>query len=537
MLSEFPESRSSLNRNNMRPLLFFLFSTLLTLSATSIFAADIHTREALAAHQYLNQVRIKAGLPVFKWNSALQRSARNHAVYISGNRIISHFEKQGHRFFTGIQPGDRAIVQGYHSHSVTENFSSGQKDSQESIDGLMSAIYHRFGFLDLRMNEIGIALAPFEDGFTFVYNMGNEQLNQTCKTTVFKGNEPYYQDICRDLKKVSANKIDRVRQEILQEAPPIVIWPPDGMSAVPLVFYEEIPDPLPNQSVSGYPISIQFNPVYYQDVIVSGFALYQVKGGERLEVSPVHLLRSRNDPNRKLEKNQFALFPLNRLKWGKHYQAEVLFDHQHQKKRLTWDFYTKRMDYPLFEISSKGEVLRVKTEKTYAFHIKPELDLPYIKDLQWEAPATVQVDVKWEDKNTIMIRLAGESCQSVNFIVNRSREFQVQINRQDNLHPNHDYSKLSAESCVRDQNRRKEGFLISGKGETLNLRSGREYWVEINSSNNETAEIRLRYPDKMQVDIKHLTRNIIKIKLLGIPGQRAEFLLQNNRSFQVMLVE
>ncbi|MBU2515355.1 CAP domain-containing protein [bacterium] len=522
----------------MRFLSLFLLTCLLISSAEKSVADEFLSREALFAHQYINQIRTRAGLPIFGWNPVLQQSAHNHAVYISGNQVITHFEKQGNRFFTGVQSGDRAIAQGYYTHSVTENFSSGQRDSLESIDGLMSAIYHRFGFLDFSMNEIGIALVPSREGYTFVYNMGNEQLNQTCKTTTFSGNEPYYQDICRDSRKISVATIEQVKSKTLQNAPSIVIWPPDRMSGVSPVFYEEIPDPLPNQSVSGYPVSIQFNPAYYQDVKVTAFTLYEFNGRSQAEVSPVYLLHSRNDPNRKFEENQYALFPLHRLQWGKHYQAEVQFDHQRHKKKITWRFFTKEMLHPLFEISAQSELLAVKPGKTYAVHIRPEFGLPYIRDLQWEAPVSVQVDVKWEDKNTILLNLSGESCQAVRFIVERNRYFQVQIDQQDNLNPEHQYSqKKSALSCLRDQNGEKEGFLIDGKGEILNLLSGREYWVEVNSPNDETAGIRLHYPEKMQVEIKHLTRNVIKIKLSGAPGQRADFLLQNNRSFQVMLVE
>ena len=37
------------------------------------------------------------------------------------------------------------------------------------------------------------------------------------------------------------------------------------MKNTPTVFYEEHPDPLPGIGVSGYPISISFNPYYFKN--------------------------------------------------------------------------------------------------------------------------------------------------------------------------------------------------------------------------------------------------------------------------------
>lgn len=493
--------------------------------------------ETRAAFQYLNDIRRQAGMIPFFENEILARSAMNHALYLNENRVISHFQATDRPYYTGKTPGDRAVYEGYELFNVTENFSSGQKNSLESIDGLMGAIYHRFGFLDFSKNEVGIALQRHKQGYTFVYNMGNRALNQFCRYAIDTKHGAYYQDMCRVTRHIPAETVDQLELTTMRENASIVVWPFQGASDVSPVFYEEIPDPLPNLSVSGYPISIQFNPAHYHDVAIHEFSLIEWDDGEPSEVRPVHLMHHRNDPNRKFTSLQFALFPLHRLKWGTRYQAEVEFETQDRRFKIDWTFKTKSIDVPLFVINGRGEVLNLTHNQTYAIHVPPSDRYPTIRNLNWEAPGTVHVNVTWEDKNTILLNLSGEPCHQVLFYLNDRREFSAQLADKSNLNDQQNYPKTSSLDCVLSATKKMQGFKISGQGEILQLQPGKTYWIEIDSPRHATATVKMHYSNQMQVQVKHLSRNMLKLSLDGKTGQSATFYLENEGYFKTILVD
>ena len=143
------------------------------------------------AYSYLNEIRRQAGMVTFSRQSALQEAAMNHADYLHRNRNKidlsqanqGHLEKKGFPGYTGRTPGERARHAGYPVIEVLENISSGENTSRASIDGLMSAIYHRFGFLDFGVNEVGIGIHQAEKNEIHVYNMGNSNVTAICRNT------------------------------------------------------------------------------------------------------------------------------------------------------------------------------------------------------------------------------------------------------------------------------------------------------------------------------------------------------------------
>jgi hypothetical protein len=404
--------------------------------------------EAQSAFQYLNKIRIESGMRPFAWNPILQQSALNHAIYLTKNNIISHLELKGYPYFTGDNPGERALVQGYDVRNVTENHSVGGNDPLESVDGLMGAIYHRFGFLDFTKNEIGIALSESRHGFNIVYNLGNEQLNQFCKYAIDTGEGPFYQGICKQTNKVPVNKVDALEYATAKENPPLVVWPADSATEISPVFYEEIPDPLPGIAVSGYPVSIQFNPAFFPLARLLQFRLFKLNGEEVTEIKAVHLLQKRNDPHHKLAEHEFALFPLNRFEWGTRYQAFVEYQHGKENGKKSWTFTTRRLPYPVFVVEANGNSLFLVPDRTYAIYIPPGDHYPYIEQLSVESPYTVHVAVNWEDKNTILLKMTGQRCQSVLMQLNGNRSFTVNLSRSDNLNRDHHYPKVSNSVCV-----------------------------------------------------------------------------------------
>ncbi len=405
------------------------------------------TMEARAAFKYLNQIREQAGMIPFKWNPILQRSSANHAGYLSKNRIITHVQNPAKIGYTGAYPSDRALREGYHARIVTENHSTGDGDSLASVDGLMGAIYHRFGFLDFSKDEIGIAITKADRGINVVYNMGNTRLNRFCETAPTLREGHYYQDFCKQAKRVAVNLVDKLEIQTKEKNPDIVVWPPKGGTEIPVVFYEEIPDPLPTLSVSGYPVSIQFNPVVYSNVKLLSFKLFEQKQEGWVEVEPFLTMQKSNDPNQKFSDGEFALFPLNRLEWGKEYQARARYQHDGRRFDYEWSFTTRKLSHPLFKIAAEGESLRVTSDKTYYVYIPPGNNRPFIRQLGVESPYSVQVNVDWEDRNTIRMSLSGHTCQPSRFQLDGGRTFTVTIAETDNQNDNQRYPKNKSNPC------------------------------------------------------------------------------------------
>ena len=325
--------------------------------------------EGIEARLYLNSLRQKAGLGAFYSNSELERAAAAHAAYLAMNGTEGHAELSSLPGFTGENPVQRAVAAGYSSRFVSENLSSGNLDFKDSVDGLFGAIYHRFGFLDPAMDEIGIAYAKDDGGRRiYVYDMGNYRINTLCRDDAFSGTGRYITGVCADKKR----KIDYFRYEKAlrmseRGSKEVTVWPYDGQVDVPPAFYEEIPDPLPEFSVSGYPISVIFNRAERGGVKITSFRLYD----ENSKEIPVFLMDEKSDPNHILEKNQFAIFPLERLEYATRYTASIHYVSKTKTQKMEWSFTTRSFDAPLLEVTSSEASFKIVPKKSYILYFKP----------------------------------------------------------------------------------------------------------------------------------------------------------------------
>ena len=142
--------------------------------------------DAADAYAYLNTLRRGLGLGELAPSPTLARAAESHARYLEQNRpaqgwaarVDAHAEAASRPGFTGEHPQARAVHAGYPHDAVSENVHTGAQDAREAIDGLMSGIYHRFGFLDPLLDQVGIGVC----GVSFVFKMGRRDLEALCVT-------------------------------------------------------------------------------------------------------------------------------------------------------------------------------------------------------------------------------------------------------------------------------------------------------------------------------------------------------------------
>jgi hypothetical protein len=381
------------------------------------------------AYAYLNQIRAKAGLTEFSRNAQLEIAAFNHANYLANNLIIGHYENQGIFGFTGVYPKDRTMNAGYRSTLVSENVSSGNVNSIDSIEKLMGAIYHRFGFLDLVHNEVGIGIAQISlqnPNSVYTYNMGNTEYNALCEGPAFSGVGHYYLNVCEPNIKIDATVFEKVKEKAMGNNPNIVVWPVNNDDDVPPAFFEEIPDPLPDYSVSGNPISIQFNPLVFTTVNITRFELYVAPNNS--QVHPTRLLSQKTDPNGKMSNLQYALFPLERLEWNTDYRVEVEYTSNLGEETLIWHFKTRDLGVPLFTVQGDNEEILISSDIfTFVVYVPPTVIFPKIGRINYLFPSKATIETLFEDGNTLWINLLGEIDQEILFNFSGERQFVVKI--------------------------------------------------------------------------------------------------------------
>jgi len=379
--------------------------------------------ERIEARTQLNRIREAMHMNALMQNESLNSAAQAHADYLVVNNESSHYEIAVHTDFTGIKPFERAFHAGYNVSHVSENLSTQHHDAKSSIDGLFSAIYHRFGFLSPSIDEIGVGVTQNEqnsDKSAFVYVMGNSELNRLCTLKSFNGSGKYIYKVCKNSEhRIAEKKFHNALNYNKQNNPQIIIYPYDGQEEISPAFYSEVPDPLPDHEVSGFPISIEFNDHFFKDVQLSSFKLFKKEGEEVINVL---LMDKSSDPHQKFTAKQYALFPLERLEYDTQYSAEVEYMSKNRTKKLTWTFKTKTPTEKLHIITEKEENLEIESGKSHIIYFKPLDAHDIVKNIQFPT----MVDIQFIDNNTLKLTLMSDDIDNFD-IVSDTRVLHIDV--------------------------------------------------------------------------------------------------------------
>lgn len=370
-----------------------------------------------SALTYLNSLRKKAGLPAFTAQSYLRAAASNHSDYmLQHGAAEGHSETEGKSGFTGEHPSSRTLYAGYASKNVSENISTGDQDAAESIDGLFAAIYHRFGFLSLIHDEVGIGISNNHRYYT--YDMGNSKLRKICSSDPsYNGYGSYYYGVCADeSKRIEGSKYKRARDYMKSSAPSLILWPAAKSRDIPPVFFQEIPDPLPDDSVTGYPVSVEFNDAKFATApTVESFTLSDSSGSE-LEI--LTIMDKENDPNRRFNAYKYALFPEKRLEWGSAYNVELTYIYESRQYTKAWCFQTRSLADKaerFYRIEGDNDVrLNVVAGKRYAIYVVPNDTNDILGGARYSySKERPQLD--YIDRNTFLVSLTGSDGEYAKF--------------------------------------------------------------------------------------------------------------------------
>ncbi len=356
--------------------------------------------EKMEAHSYLNSIRQSMGMIVLSENRQLSTAAQAHANYLVLNNESAHDEIPGHQAFTGRTPKERALKAGYDASFVSENLSTSNHSAKSSVNGLFSAIYHRFGFLDPSIDQVGVGVTEDpnnSDKNAFVYLMGNSELELLCHMSSFQGSGKYVYKVCRDPKhRIAEKKFNRALNYNKKHNPKIILYPYDGQTEVPPAFYNETPDPLPDYEVSGFPVSVVFNDYFFKKVRLESFKLFGPSGEE---VKEVRFMDRQNDPHGRFTAYQFAIFPLKRLEYNTRYRAEIIYRSKHGKEYLSWSFTTQRPTEKLHIIKAKEITLTLDPTLSHILYFHPLGPHDIINDVRFP----LDVDISFLDNHTLKL--------------------------------------------------------------------------------------------------------------------------------------
>ena len=356
---------------------------------------------------YLNEYRRGSGLSGLKQNQILSQAAKNHADYSAQNEYMGHDETAGRAKFSGADPVSRAIAAGYKSRHILENIAY-KNDFKEAVDGLFSAIYHRFAFLNLSVDEVGYALASKDKFNAFVFEMGNSRLSAFCaRGTSDTGVGRFYTNVCADKNlKIKDAKFDNFTGSMK----PYVKFP--DATAVTPYFSGEIPDPFPECKITANPVSIEFN-ANAGEVKFKDFEIF--KDGRKIQ--NLHIITSANDINSKFSSKQFAVFSREVFDFGAQYEAVFSYEQASarnqsaqnagsQVKQIKWSFKTKTPQNPYFD-ARDGDVLGVDADKTYEIFFRPKDCSDLMTRYVYSVSGFAEAQIKQSGTNTLSVKLKG----------------------------------------------------------------------------------------------------------------------------------
>ncbi|WP_354670201.1 CAP domain-containing protein [Janthinobacterium sp. SUN120] len=254
---------------------------------------------------WINYRRGQIGLAPLVRNSQIDNAALGHSNYLNSNNVVVHNQVKGKPGFTGETLYDRLTASGYGVTSVWGEVIAGVSTNSGfyMAENLITAVYHRFLIFEPVFKEGGAGAAVNNSGYAYF-------------TTDLAGNSRYGPGL---------------------PAGQIVSYPFDGQTKVATSFAsnEEEPDPVPNQDVVGYPISVHAN--FDATLSVTTFTVRQRGAGADLTVR----LLSKETDAVNTSRSVAAIIPLAPLLAATTYDVSFIGKVNGASVTRSWSFTTR----------------------------------------------------------------------------------------------------------------------------------------------------------------------------------------------------
>ena len=254
---------------------------------------------------WINYRRSQVGLTPLVRNSLIDTAALGHSNYLNSNSVVVHNQIKGKPGFTGATLYDRLTASGYGVTSVWGEVIAGVASNSGfyMAENLITAVYHRFLIFEPIFKEGGAGAAVNNSGYAYF-------------TTDLAGNSRYGPGL---------------------PTGQIVSYPFSGQTKVATSFSsnEEEPDPVPNQDVVGYPISVHAN--FDATLSVSAFTVRQRGAGADLTVR----LLSKETDAVNTSRSVAAIIPLAPLLAATTYEVSFIGKVNGADVTRSWSFTTR----------------------------------------------------------------------------------------------------------------------------------------------------------------------------------------------------
>ncbi len=288
----------------------------------------------------------------------------------------------------------------------------------------MTAIYHRFGFYSFTSDEMG-QYGTFDTTVAsgnniFVYNLGNSAFREECANSTYINETSVYFDYCQDPEQyIAVDTFNAIESAQIAKSAQLIIYPYPNAIDVPPAFFEEIPDPLGSYSMSGNPISYQFNPNIIDDISVLSFSLK--KEGTQEELAYI-TLNENNDPNSNLTDKQFVYFPQDRLDYATTYEISLVYKRSGlaSSKTVTSRFTTDALDARVIEIDERVATVNISTGEEVVFYFTADKNFPQnmcVSGYGYLLSSEASLNVETIDAVTYKLKLEGNA-ESFEFTLN-----------------------------------------------------------------------------------------------------------------------
>lgn len=253
---------------------------------------------------WFNYRRSQIGLAPLVRNGLIDNAALGHSNYLNSNNTVAHEQVVGKPGFTGVKLGDRLAKAGYVATSLQGEVIAGAANTSGFYlaEELITAIYHRFVIFEPLFKEGGAGAVVNNSGYAYF-------------TTDFAGSTSNGGGL---------------------PAGQVITYPFSGQLKVATRFSSdnESPDPVPNQDIVGYPISV--HATFGAPLGVTAFSVRQRGAGSDLAV---RLLKSDNDAHTPV--SAVAIIPLAPLNAGTTYDVSFIGKVSGVDVTRTWSFTTR----------------------------------------------------------------------------------------------------------------------------------------------------------------------------------------------------
>ena len=491
----------------------------------------------------VNRLRDLASLQRLRRNSALNRAAQGHANYIASTGTLGHLQSPGIAFY-GVNPGDRAVRAGYRARRVVEVASLGERNPTRAVQGFVDALYHRMGLFSLDTDQTGVSLVHGPQGTAVVVVAGTSSLVSLCRKAEKRkgrdrdkdefGDDLLYQRVvtggCAKVEGVDSEDWHGALARVRASGPALVVWPfPDAHGVRPVAKHE-VPSPMDLQGDYGYPISAQFNPARLGEVEVRAFELTDVSefGGGPVEA---RFFSRQQDPNNLLADGEFALVPLQPLRYGATYQAFLRYVARGRVREQTWQFHTQALPWKPLQLSravqAQPEWIRPGEKRVLelppGYSVRERLNLDVTKDKGFE------LDTEPVSQTMLVLEFKGEVCAKAEL---RYLDFgSVRVR----LAPEEGTGSLE-ELCLEHYIASLPGMHILGLGETVDVRPKKASRVVLSViprfEGDELGTVRWAARESLELEVEQSGPMTLVVRMSSPKeGDAVPFRLGGNRSF------